>query len=479
MTTTREVPVPDEPDTLRTVVGALRSGWVVIVLCALVFGGVALGVSVAQPPEYRATATMYVTSGSGDGGQNAYQGPQASQQRVQSYTRLVTTDAVVGQALRTADVPLTLDEARAAVSATASIDTVLLNIAVVERSRAIAERLAGGIATAMTTYVARLETPSGGGQPLAKVTLVTPATSEPTPVSPKPVRNVALAVLAGLVVGAVAVVVRAQTSNRFRTSDDVARVTGAAVLGVIPKDDLLRRRGVIDFREGAAAPAAESFRKLRTNLSFTRVDDPPRVILVTSASEGEGKTTVAMNLAAAMVESGRRVVIVDADLRRPQVDQRSGSVGSVGLTNWLRGDGDPDDLVQPSQIEDLWILTAGTQAPNPAELLGSSRMRDAIADLGGSFDVVIVDSPPVLPVTDAVVLSAWADGTVLVARASKTRIGDLRDAVTQLAAADGALLGSVLMGTASGPATYSYRPHDRRSWFRRGSSGKNVSDVLR
>ncbi|WP_299576153.1 polysaccharide biosynthesis tyrosine autokinase [uncultured Williamsia sp.] len=478
MTGPAEVRTADD-DAVRSVVRALRSGWIVIVLIAVIFGGVALGVSAAQPAKYRATAIMYVTSGGGDAGQNAYQGPQASQQRVQSYTRLVTTDAVVGQALQTSGVPLSLDEARKAVSATASVDTVLLNIAVVEHSRSIAERLAGGIATAMTTSVARLETPSGGGQPLAKLTLVTPATSESTPVSPKPVRNVALAVLAGLVVGAVGVVIRAQTSNKVRSSADLARVTDTPVLGVIPRDDLLRRRGVIDFGEGAA-PAAEAFRKLRTNLSFARVDDPPRVILVTSPSEGEGKTTVVMNLAAAIVESGRRVVIVDADLRRPQVDQRSGSVGSVGLTNWLRGDGDPHDLVQPSQVEDLWILSAGTRAPNPAELLGSTRMREVVDDLSKTFDVVIIDSPPVLPVTDAVVLSAWVDGTVIVARSGATRFVDLRDTSTQLSAAGGRLFGAVLIGTASGPSAYTYGPQKaQRSRFRRRDRGRNVTEVLR
>ena len=464
----------------RDALGALRRGWLIIVVTAIVAGLAALGYCVAQTPLYQATATLYVTSGTDDNSQTAYQGSLASQQRVMSYTKLVNSDAVVRQALQSGELDISVDDAKHDVSATSSTDTVLLNISAINSNRAQAEKLTNAISTAMTSYVSRLETPSGGGQPLAKLTLVTPATSSDSPISPKTTRNVVLGVVVGLLLGIVGVLVRARLSNKIRTESDFAAISDTPVLGAIPTDDRLKKHGLTDFRGGGTA-AAEAFRKVRTNLTFANVDNPPVIILVSSPVAGEGKTTLSMNLAAALVESGKRVVLVDADLRRPQVDQRSGLLGDIGFTNHLRGDGALADLVQESPVEGLWVLASGPQPPNPAELLASRRAGIAFGELAASFDYVVVDSAPVLPVTDAAVLSQWVDGIVLVARSGSTVISDLGDAYQQLAASQTPIIGFVLTQAPVPKDRYGYYAVNsprKRSIFGRRRAPKTIEEVL-
>ncbi|MGU3293321.1 polysaccharide biosynthesis tyrosine autokinase [Williamsia sp. M5A3_1d] len=469
-----------EGESIRDVIGALRRGWLPIVACAVVVGLLALGYCLLQTPIYRATATLYVTSGTDDNSQTAYQGSLASQQRVTSYTKLVNSDAVVRQALQTAKLGISVEDAKSDVSGTATTETVLLNISAVNKDRGEAEKLANAISTAMTSYVSRLETPSGGGQPLAKLTLVTPADASDSPVTPKTTRNVGLGVVVGLLLGVLGVLARARFSNKIRDESDIAGVSDTPVLGSIPTDELLKKRGLIDFK-GGATPSAEAFRKIRTNLAFANVDSPPKIILVTSPIAVEGKTTTAMNLAAALVEAGNRVVLVDADLRRPQVDTRSGLLGDIGLTNALRGDGDLSDLVQPSAVDGLWVLASGPRPPNPAELLASKRAGVTLSELGSSFDYVIVDSAPVLPVTDAAVLAQWVDGILLVARSGSTKFGDLSDAYDQLTNSGTPIIGFVLTEAPTSKGRYGYyavNPTQKKSLFGRNREPKAIEQVL-
>jgi capsular exopolysaccharide synthesis family protein len=287
--------------------------------------------------------------------------------------------------------------------------------------------------------------------------VVTPANPSDTPVTPRTKRNTALALVVGLLLGVATVFGRERYNNKIRDEDEVASVTNSPVLAAVPSDDLLKKQGLIDFGSGATL-AAEAYRKLRTNLSFTSVDYPSRRIVVTSALAAEGKTTTAMNLAAALAETGKRVVLVDADLRRPQVNHRTGKMGDVGLTNYLKGDGQLTDLLQQSEVRGLQILASGPQPPNPAELLGSKKAGQGIENLSAMFDYVIIDSPPLLPVTDAAVLAQWADGVLLVARANQSRLPDIAAAIEQLDAVQAKLIGVVLtdMPTRGGAYKYGY-----------------------
>lgn len=442
-------------DALRSAVGVLKRGWLTIVVVTLVCCAAGFVFSILQNPVYKSTATLYVTSGSESTASSAYQGSQAAQQRVTSYTKLVDSDAVVTSALEASNLNMTTAEATKALSARTSPETVLLNISAESGSKVEAAALANAAAQAMSTYVGELETPSGGGSPLAKLTIVTPATEASGPITPKTERNSALALAIGLLLGVGLVFIRDRFNNKVRDEDELATVSNAPVLAAVPTDDLLRKQGLIDFSSGATL-AAEAYRRLRTNLAFTAVDKPSRRIVVTSALAAEGKTTTAMNLAAALAETGERVVLVDADLRRPQVYHRTGGMGDVGFTNYLKGDGSMADLLQPSEVAGLQILASGPQPPNPAELLGSRKAGEGIDELSKMFDYVIIDSPPVLPVTDAAVLAQWADGVLLVVRANQSRVPDLHSVTTQLEAVKTTLVGVVLTDVPTRGGAYKY-----------------------
>lgn len=442
-------------EALRHGLRIVKAGWILILVVTVICGAAGLGFSLLQDPVYRSTTTLYVTSGSNGSSQSNLQDSLAAQQRVTSYTKLVASDAIVREAVESTTLNLSVGEAKAALTATSSPETVLLNVSARSENKDTAANLANAVARSMTDFVRELETPSGGGNPLAKLTVVTPAEPSDTPISPRTKRNTALAVLVGFALGVAAVFARDRFNNRVQGEEQIGTITKSPVLASVPSDELLKKQGLIDFSSGATL-AAEAYRKLRTNLSFTSIDNPSRRIVVTSALAAEGKTTTAMNLAAALAETGKRVVLVDADLRRPQVYHRTGGMGDIGLTNYLKGDGSMADLLQPSEVKGLQILASGPQPPNPAELLGSKKAGQGIENLSAMFDYVIIDSPPLLPVTDAAVLAQWADGVVLVARANQSRIPDIAASIEQLEAVQAKLIGVVLTDVPTRGGAYKY-----------------------
>jgi polysaccharide biosynthesis transport protein len=224
----------------------------------------------------------------------------------------------------------------------------------------------------------------------------------------------------------------------------------------------LRDRSRLTVADAPGSPQAEQFRQLRTNLEFLRVADEQAgaasVVAVTSATAAEGKSTVASNLATALAETGARVLLVDADLRRPSVADVLGLEGGVGLTTVLAGQADVDDVVQEWGSAGLRVLPSGAVPPNPAELLGSPAMRRLIAELRARYDHVVVDTTPVLPVADASVLSRLVDGLVVVANARRVRRRQLIQGLGDLAQVSARVLGVVLNQVRRDEESYSYGP---------------------
>ena len=213
------------------------------------------------------------------------------------------------------------------------------------------------------------------------------------------------------------------------------------MLGIIPKEEALGRthRGV----RGDLGRAAEAFRQLRTNLRFVDVDNEPRKIVVTSALAGEGKSTVSSNVARLVAQAGTPVLLIDADLRRPMIATTFEIDGAVGLTQALAGDVEVKDVIIESGMPNLSLLPAGRIPPNPSELLGSLRMKQLIDDLSLDY-LVILDAPPLLPVTDAGLLSAFCDGALLVQATGKTQIEQSQHCRRILDQVGSRLLGVVL-----------------------------------
>jgi capsular exopolysaccharide synthesis family protein len=259
-------------------------------------------------------------------------------------------------------------------------------------------------------------------------------------------------------------VLRTVLDTQIRGEADVRPLTSAPVLGGITYEEDAAKKPLLTQAQ-PQSPRAESFRQLRTNIQFAHVSHESKALLVTSSLPGEGKSTTAINLALAMAQAGQSVALVDADLRRPMVASYLGLEATAGLTTALIGRAEIGDLLQPWGNDELYVLTAGRIPPNPSELLGSAKMKQLINHLERTFDAVIIDAPPLLPVTDAAVLAQEVGGVVLVVGAQKVRTNEVEKSLAALDMVDADLLGVVLNRLPSkGPDAYAY------SYYRYGSA---------
>jgi non-specific protein-tyrosine kinase len=277
------------------------------------------------------------------------------------------------------------------------------------------------------------------------------------PVSPNIPLNLAIGLVLGLFLGAALAFVRDYFDDSVKSKEVVDRVTGVTMLGLIPKVDAGGSEVVTITHP--SAPAAEAFRSLRTAVKFLSLERQVRVVQVTSPSPGEGKTFVAVNLAIAFAQAGERVVVVGADLRRPRLEQLLDVPLTPGLTGVLIGDVTlPQAIQSVAAVPNLSVLPAGSPPPNPSELLSGERARRLVDVLGQTYDMVVIDCPPVLPVTDSLVVARMVDTSLLVASAHKTSKRALTRAVELLRQVDAPLAGTVL-NSLSPDATFSTEPY--------------------
>jgi capsular exopolysaccharide synthesis family protein len=277
-----------------------------------------------------------------------------------------------------------------------------------------------------------------------------------TPVSPNLPLNLAIGLVVGIFLGSALAFVRDYFDDSVKTKEMAERVTGVTTLGLIPKAE---GGGDLVTVTQPNGPAAEAFRLLRTSVKFLSLERQVRVVQVTSPSPGEGKTMVAVNLAVAFAQAGDRVVLVGGDLRRPRMEEVLDVSLTPGLTAVLIGDVTlPQAIQSAASVPNLSVLSAGYPPPNPSELLSGERARRLIDVLGQTYDVVVIDSPPVLPVTDSLVLSRMADTTLLVTSANKTSKRSLTRAVELLRQVDAPLVGTVL-NSLSAEETFSTEPY--------------------
>jgi len=281
-----------------------------------------------------------------------------------------------------------------------------------------------------------------------ELSVIEPAVADPTPISPQPFLNALVGVLVGLLIAGGVAAARTYLDDTLKTAEDVQEVAGLASLGAVSRIRGGETRTEIYQLVALLYPRSattEAYRTLRTNVEFASLDSSIRSLLVTSAVPGEGKTVTASNLAIVFAQSGKRVLLLDADLRKPGVSRIFNLPNDRGLTNLLRGDSaDPMDVIQKTEEERLHVLTTGHQVANPVEVLGSQRMRSIIETLRSRYDLLIVDSAPVQVVADAIILSSYMDGTLLVIDAARTRRAAVRQAREALAKADAKVIGAVL-----------------------------------
>lgn len=442
--------------TIQEFLKVLRARWILISTTIVVTVLAAVAVNLLTTPLYEASTRLFVATSSGDSVTEMYQGNLYSQQRVISYTELVMGETLAQRTVDKLDLDMTAAELQANVKATSKPDTVLIEVTVTDESPVRARDIANALSDEFVVMVRELETPPGGLEPDARVVVEQQASIPDAPVVPKTARNIAIGIALGVLLGVGLAVLRDMLDNTVKDRETLEEVAGVGVVGSIPLDKARRKEPAISFDNDNSA-IAEAFRKLRTNLKFLAVDDPPRVIVVTSSMPNEGKSTTAINLALALAEDQHDVVIVDGDLRRPRLNIYLDLVGSVGLSTVLAGSVSLDEAIQKTRFDRVACLTSGPIPPNPSELLGSMAAKNVLDELRSRFDYVIVDSSPLLAVTDAAILAANADGVLIMARFGQTKRDHLMHAVGNLRDVGARPLGAVLTLTPTrGGSSYSY-----------------------
>lgn len=427
--------------TIRSYLQVLRKRWRVITAVTLLGIAVSTGLTLTMSVVYSSTATSFVAiQRAADDPTSLYQTSQFAMQRVKSYTRVVESPVVLEPVIAELRLSGGLSALRKTISAENPIDTVLLEVRAQAGSPELAAEIANAVSKNLGREIERLESPRAGGTSPVKVSLSVPAAPPISPVSPRRALNLALGLLSGLALGIVLAVIRDAQDTSIKI-EDVQDLTGRSPLGFVgfnpgfPSDPLL----TLDD----SGPSTEEFRTIRTNLQFTDVDNPPRRIVVTSSVPNEGKSTVAANLALALARSNR-VCLVEADLRRPKISEYFGLEGSVGLSNVLAGQYDLDDALVFWNRGMLAVLPAGTEPPDPSQLLASRTMEAVHEQLRRRFDYIVFDAPPVLPVSDAMVLASVSDGVMFIARYGGTKRDLVERALEQLASVHTQLIGTIV-----------------------------------
>lgn len=432
---------------LRDYLRGLRRHWIAILLLAALGVGVGYGWTLLQTPVYEASASGFVASRQTEDVSMSTVGDSLARSKVQSYLDIAGWRVVAEHAIDELGLDTTPEELVTQVSVTNTQDTVILKIAARGPTPIEARDLAEAWIRGMVAAIDEIE---GTGVPGSSPVTIIPGDSASLPSSPIfPDVTTALLVggVLGLGFGVAFALIRTVSDRRIRVTDDVEARTGLAVVGSIPVvEQFTEGRRLLpppgnDHDEFAVR---EALRVVRTNLQFMDVDHPPRTIVITSPLPGDGKSAMASNIAMTLAASGKNVVLIDGDLRRSTVADTMGLPAGAGLTDVLAGRADLIDVLQRSpQSQNLLVLTAGSVPPNPSEVLGSERMSKLLADLS-RHATVIIDAPPILPVTDAAVLGHQADGVLLVVSVGKTTYDLVEKSQDALTKARGRILGLVL-----------------------------------
>lgn len=441
--------------TILDLVRIMRSNIKLLLAATLLGTLLAAAYTVTRPVQYTTGSSVQVIGGNSQDMNSASISEQLATSRAGYYAKLMSSEGVARRIVEQSKG--TLKAGDFAVSGVSEDNSATVSITAVAPTPAKAQRAADLARSALAAEAKYIETlGSQSKSTIYEVFPLTTAAKPTTPSSPNWPMNLAAGALLGFLGGIAAVVLRKQLDSRVRHSDEVEKLTGAGVLGVIPKAKNLanERRGGL----GDLGTTAEAFRILRTNLRYVSTDQPPRSLVITSAVQGEGKSTIAANLARVLAAAGQSVVLVDTDLRRPAVHETFAVENLVGLTEVLTGQAALREVIQPGDHKNLGIITAGRIPPNPSELLGSRRMSAVIESLSERYFVVL-DAPPLLPVTDAGLLAVAADGAAVVYHHSHTHREQVALCTKILRQVGGRYFGSILNLTppkSMGTTVYGY-----------------------
>jgi len=420
---------------------AVRKRWWAVILVTVIGAAAAVGITSREAKQYSSSVTFFVATPSAEPGQ-AYQANLYAQALVNSYVKLLSSDELARRVIAQAGLDAAPHAVAEKISGTAGLNTVLLTASATDSTPAGAVRLSSAVAAVFGPMVSSLNNNYNTTASKAPVVLsVVSGPTSPVKVAPRRALNYLLGILAGLVAGLAWAALRELLDTSVRSDEQVA----AAGTGVLASVSRIRRPGPLPLIAGGLGRSilAEEMRQLRTSLQYTHRDRPVKVIAVVSPEAAEGRSTVAINLALAFAEAGRQTLLIDADLRRPQIAGYLGIEETAGLCDVLAQQAALDTALRTWGEQKLHVLASGSLPPHPAELLGSRQMADLAARLRSEFDTIIIDTPPLRPVTDGVTTALLSDGAIVVVRNGRTSRAQLSHALQALRAVDVPVLGAV------------------------------------
>lgn len=417
---------------------AIARGWWILLVCLLAGLGAAALVTARTEPVYQSNVKFFAATPSAVG-QSTLQAQELSRNRVTSYANLVKSEGFLGRLVRDSGTGISGKDLADSIGASADRDTLTLSVVVSQPEQAKAFAIARAIASNLGSAAADLES----GAAVTNLTVIAGPTNDPGPVSPKVPLNLAVGALLGLALGIAIPVARRLSDKSLRTAQEVEEATGLPVLARIPLSGVARPPArILDQSRGTLLD--EAGRRLRTNIDHYPALGTSGVVAVTSAGSGEGRTTVALMLARAWAEAGEPVLLVEAGLRSPRLASVLGLATETGLSDVLAGRLPLEQAIQHTAVEGLHAVGAGTVPPNPTELLGGRALTAVLDELRGSYARVVLDAPAMEPFSDAAVIAAAADCTVLVVRHRNVTREVLRAALRNLELVNGTVAGAVL-----------------------------------
>jgi succinoglycan biosynthesis transport protein ExoP len=461
----------------------LRRRWLGVLIITLTTLAMASAVTLAMPKKYTATTRLFIAV-AGESVTDLAQGSNFAEKQMSSYAEVATSPRVLAPVIGELNLRTTPKELADSVKATVPIETVILEIEATDPNPTRAADIANAVGRELAKATVDLSPQKEFGTQAVVATTIAGAEVPDKASSPKIPQNLGIGLIVGLLLGLGIAVLRHVLDTKVRNENDVRALTESPILGVVAYDQEVSSHPVI-LRDRPLAAPSEAVRRLRTNLQFIDIGNRSKSIVISSSIPGEGKSTIAINLAVSLADAGARVILVDADLRRPSIAEYLGIEGGVGLTTVLIGRAEVEDVVQPFGRTSLDLLPAGQIPPNPSELLGSTAMAELLERLSASYDMVLLDSPPVLPVTDAVVLSNLAGGALVVVGVDRIHRPQLQQSLESLETAGAHLFGVVMnkiarreaAAYAYGSGYDSYAPKQQRSALVHGKRRWDVDDT--
>ena len=458
----------------------VRKRWSVIVstiVIALFVGAIYV---LFITPTYSSTARLFVSTESTTSTSDLLQGSNFTQQRVKSYADIANSPKVLDPVIRDLGLHEIAEDLPKRISSNVPLNTVIIEITVEDESPVRAAAITNRVSQSLIAAVAEIEQPGDGASTPVKVTVIQEGQIPPFPDNPKPLLDMVIALFGGLVLGLGVAILIENLDLRIRNHGDIDSLSTASVLGGIGFDEDATSNPLIVHTKPKST-RAEAFRQLRTNIQFIEAVEGRKSLVISSSVPSEGKSTTIANLAIAVADTGAKVLLIDCDFRKPKQQKYLGIEGAVGLTNFLIDQAKLDDVIQPWGKGKLNVLPAGQVPPNPSELLGSPKMQKLILEAEKKYDLVLIDTAPLLPVTDAAILSKMTGGVVIVVAVGKTTRPQLQGALSHIETVGGRVLGFVMNkiptkgADAYGYYSYGYK-YGYRYGYQYGGYGSSYSE---